>query len=111
MQVSVSRRYFMRRSELSSLLDVALGRPLEVLRHAGERIDVSGRPFANWLENDGAAFPVDQNRIAVEAKLFGKAHRLASACPEYASDLPLRRRLGHVVATNDSYRRGLVNNG
>src|SRR5438874_2437864 len=99
MHVSVSRRNVMRHSELSSLLDIALSRPLEILRYAGERLDISRRPFVNRLEYDRAAFAVNQDGIAVEAKLFGQADRLASARSEHAGDLPPRRGLGH-----DSYR-------
>src|SRR2546423_5533443 len=97
MQVSVSRRNLMSCSELSSPFDLALSGPLEIFWYADERLDISRGPFANRFENDRAAFAVNQYRVSVESKLFWKAHRLTSACPEDASDLPVRRCLGHDI--------------
>src|SRR5215467_11228152 len=96
MQVSVSSRNLMS-SELASFLDAALRWSLEVIRHASKRFDVSVRPIANRLENHRAALAVNDYRIRVEAKLFGKAHGLASTCPEDTRGLSLRRDFCHGI--------------
>src|SRR5207245_7913597 len=78
--------------ELLSLLSFALRRPGEVLRRAGEGVDVSLGPLVGRLQDDSISLAADEHGVGVEAELLRQADCLAAARPEPLGALGLRLR-------------------